>query len=201
MSEVLAAGLIYLSEWDARITPFTDGMCGSGTIAIEAALMAARRAPNLHRKYFPFRQWLDHDPGLYQRIREDLIQDSRSDLPPIRAFDISRKAVDATMENARKAGIGRFIKVENIRFEDTEANTPSGLVILNPPYGERMQEEDVEKLYKTIGDTLKHRYKGWKAGIISSNAPAIKAIRLHSYNTFKLINGKLPADFKLYEIF
>jgi putative N6-adenine-specific DNA methylase len=201
MSEVLAAGLIYLSEWDARITPFTDGMCGSGTIAIEAALMAARRAPNLHRRYFPFRQWLDHDPGLYQRIREDLIQDSRSDLPPIRAFDISRKAVDATMENARKAGIGRYVQVNNKPFEETEANSPSGLILLNPPYGERMQEEDVEKLYKTIGDTLKHHYKGWKAGIISSNAPAMKAIRLHSYNTFKLINGKLPADFKLYEIF
>jgi putative N6-adenine-specific DNA methylase len=201
MSEVLAAGLLFLSDWDARITPLTDGMCGSGTLVIEAALMAARRAPNLHRKYFPFRQWLDHDSGLYQTIRGDLIQGSRSDLPPIRAFDISRRAVDATLENARKAGIGRYIQVDNKPFEETEANTPSGLVLLNPPYGERMQEDDVEKLYKTIGDTLKHRYKGWKAGVISSNIPALKAVRLHSYNTFKLMNGKLPADFKLYDLF
>ena len=201
MSEVLAAGLLYLADWDAAHTPLVDGMCGSGTIAIEAALMATRRAPNMHRKYFPFKQWRDHNSKLYQEVREDLVQYSRSQVPDIRGYDISSQFIRSAAENAQHAGVSQYVRFESSAFADTKAPHPKGLLLLNPPYGERMPVDELNALYKSIGDTLKHQYKGWRAGVISSNADAMKAIRLHSSATFKLLNGKLPGDFKLYDMY
>jgi putative N6-adenine-specific DNA methylase len=201
ISEVLAAGLLHLAEWDAQFTPLVDGMCGSGTIAIEAAMMAARRAPNLHRRYFPFRNWPDYDAAAAAKVHDELIKDSRSKIPEIRAYDISFAAIRSARMNAEEAGVGHLIQFEKIDFQDTEAFSGKGLIMLNPPYGERMETEQLEGLYKGIGDTFKHKYKGWKAGVISSDKALLKAVRLHSSNTVHLLNGKLPCDFKIYELY
>jgi putative N6-adenine-specific DNA methylase len=103
--------------------------------------------------------------------------------------------------NAEEAGVGHLIQFEKIDFQDSEAFSGKGLVMLNPPYGERMETEQLEGLYKGIGDTFKHKYKGWKAGVISSDKALLKAVRLHSSNTVHLLNGKLPCDFKIYELY
>lgn len=201
LNEVLAAGLLYLSGWDAQQTPLVDGMCGSGTMAIEAAMIAARRAPNLHRRYFPFKHWPDFDNKVFQIVFDDLIQYSKSKIPTIKGYDISFSAIRMAKMHAESAGVSQFIQFEKRAFGDTEADSPKGLVILNPPYGERMEIDEINELYKNIGDTLKHKYKGWKAGVISSNKEAMRAIRLHSSHTVHLLNGKLPSDFKLYEMY
>jgi putative N6-adenine-specific DNA methylase len=201
ISEVLAAGLLHLAEWDAQFTPLLDGMCGTGTIAIEAAMMASRRAPNLHRRYFPFRNWKDFKEDIAARVRDELIKDSRSKVPEIRAYDISFSAIRTAKMHAEQAGVAHLIHFEKADFLETEAIGPKGLVLLNPPYGERMEVDQLEMLYKGIGDTFKHRYKGWKAGVISSDKSLLKAVRLHSYHTAHLLNGKLPCDFKLYDLY
>jgi len=201
INEVLAAGLIYLSGWDPQHTPFIDGMCGSGTIAIEAAMLATRRAPNLNRRNFPFRNWADFNEDIYQDIRKQLMQDTRSNPPSIIGYDIQPRAIQTAEMHAKLAGVHKFIKFVKADFLDTKPESNKGVLIMNPPYGERLEIQDLESLYKAIGTTLKHQYPGWRAGIISSNKECHHAVGLNSSNTFHLLNGKLPCDYKIYEMF
>lgn len=201
INEVLACGLIYLSGWDAAFTPFVDGMTGSGTIAIEAAMMAARRAPNLNRRNFSFRNWKDFDDDAFQELKKELTQNTRSHVPEITGIDISPRAIQTAEMHAKLAGVQKYIRFKKQDFLDYKPERPKGLVLLNPPYGERMEIEDIIALYKEIGTSFKHNFPGWKAGIISSDKEALKAIGLNSYDTQHLLNGKLECDFKLYELF
>ncbi|MCO5230565.1 MAG: THUMP domain-containing protein [Chitinophagales bacterium] len=200
INEVLACGLLYLSGWDGT-TPFVDGMTGSGTIAIEAAMMAGRRAPNLNRRNFPFRKWKDDDDELFQSVRKELTQNVRNNVPEIVGIDISPRAIETAEVHAKLAGVSKLVRFKKGDFLDYKPQNNKGVLLLNPPYGERMEVDDLNLLYKEIGTTFKHSFPGWKAGIISSSKEALNSIGLNSYDTRHLLNGKLECDFKLYELF
>ena len=201
INEVLACGLLYLSGWDAEFSPFIDGMTGSGTIAIEAAMMASRMAPNLNRNYFSFKNWQDFDQKLFDDIRTDLMQGVRKNIPPIIGIDISPRAIDIAKTHARLARVQKLVRFVKDDFIDFKPEQKKGVVVLNPPYGERLEVKDVNDLYRYIGTTFKHAYLGWKTGVISNNKEALHQIGLNSQSTYHLMNGKLECDFKLYEIF
>lgn len=201
INEVLACGLIYLSCWNPDLTPFVDGMTGSGTIAIEAAMMATRRAPNLKRRFFAFKNWKNHDENLFQEVRKTLVQRSRSTSPEIVAIDVSPRAIQTAQTHARIAGVDKHVRFIKGDFLDYKPHQPKGVLLMNPPYGERIEIQDLDMLYREIGTNLKHEFPGWTAGIISSDKDALQAIGLNSFQTHHLLNGKLLCDFKLYELF
>ncbi|MCO5249536.1 MAG: THUMP domain-containing protein [Chitinophagales bacterium] len=201
INEVLACGLLYLSEWDAEFTPLIDGMTGSGTIAIEAAMMASRMAPNLNRNYFSFKNWKNFDSKLFDAVRQDLMQKVRKKVPAIIGIDISPRAIEIANTHARLAKVQKYVQLVKVDFIDYQPISKKGLVLMNPPYGERLEVKNVEKLYEFIGSTLKKSFTGWTAGMISNNKEAIQQVGLNSKATYHLMNGKLECDFKLYELF
>lgn len=201
INEVLACGLLYLSGWDPNITPFIDGMTGSGTIAIEAAMMATRRAPNLNRRNFSFKNWKDYNDDKFQELKKDLVQSTRTSIPDILGIDISPRSIQTAEMNAKLAGVNKFVRFRKCDFLDYKPEPRRGVLILNPPYGERLELDDIDALYKEMGSTFKHAFPGWKAGVISSSKSALNAIGLNSGETHHLLNGKLECDFKLYELF
>lgn len=200
LNEVLAAGAIALSGWDKQ-TPFFDGMCGTGTLLTEAAMMATGKAPNLHRRFFPFMRWPSFNKTVFEGIRTALMQLNRDKGPIIRGCDIAPITVRRTRMSLENAEMNGIIQVNVADFFDMEAPAPKGTLIINPPYGERMQEEDIEGFYKKIGDTFKQKFKGWRCGILSSNPEALKRVGLRSQLTFHLMNGKLPCQLKFYDMY
>ncbi len=201
INEVLACGLLYLSGWDSNITPFVDGMTGSGTLAIEATMMATRRAPNLNRKNFAFRNWTDFNDDLFHEVKTDLVQRTKTNIPEIIGIDISPRAIDTAQLHAKLAGVSKFVNFRKGDFLDYKPEKSKGVLLLNPPYGERMIEEDLDLLYKEMGTNFKHSFPGWRVGVISSSKTALNAIGLNSNETYHLLNGKLECDFKLYDMF
>ena len=201
INEVLACGLLALSGWNSDYAPLVDGMTGSGTIAIEAAMMALRHAPNLNRRHFAFKNWMDFDEKTFQDIRQELKQNTRNQIPEIVGVDISPRAIQTALIHAEVAKVKKYIRFIKGDFFDYKPDQSKGTVILNPPYGERLELEDPESLYKEIGSTFKKSFTGWNAGVISNNKEAINALGLNSYETHHLLNGKLECDFKLYRLF
>jgi putative N6-adenine-specific DNA methylase len=199
INQVLAASLIYLSGWDYT-TPFVDPMTGSGTLAIEAAMIARNMPPGMLRKDYCFKNWLDYDRKIYQSILDNIeLNDVK---PAIYASDISNDALSIARNNASKANISSFIRFSNNSF--TEFVPPLdkiGTVIINPPYGERIKLARLEELYQEIGNTLKEKYAGYKAWIISANIDAMKHIGLKSAAKIKLYNGSLDCTYSRFDIF
>ncbi len=198
INQVLAASLIYLSEWDYK-TPFIDPMTGSGTLAIEAAMMARNMPPGMIRKDFCFKNWLDYDRNIYQSILENI---ELNDIKPvIMANDISENILSIAKQNSSKANISSFIRFSSKPFADFVPPVKSGTIIINPPYGERMKNDKIEELYREIGNTLKLKYSGYKAWIISSNSEALKFIGLKPSVKIKVFNGSLECSYSRYDIF
>ena len=219
INEVLAAGLLKIAGWNGQ-TDFYDPMCGSGTFLIEAALIAQNIAPGVFRKGFAFEKWADFDKDLFEQIYNDDSQE-RAFTHHIYGSDASFYAVQQTLKNVREAGMQRFIDVHQIRIQEikdpfnsqlsqldgfsklsTLNSQLSPLVIMNPPYGERLaQDKDVMRLYGDIGSTLKHRFAGATAWIISSNEDALKCIGLKPSRRIHLMNGELDCLFNQYVLF
>ena len=202
INEVLAAGLLKIAGWNGQ-TDFYDPMCGSGTFLIEAALIAQNIAPGVFRKGFAFEKWADFDKDLFEQIYNDDSQE-RAFTHHIYGSDASFYAVQQTLKNVREAGMQRFIDVHQIRIQELKGlSGDSGpLVIMNPPYGERLaQDKDVMRLYGDIGSTLKHRFAGATAWIISSNEDALKCIGLKPSRRIHLMNGELDCLFNQYVLF
>jgi len=201
INEALAAGMILMTGWKGD-TDFYDPMCGSGTLLIEAALIAQNIAPGIFRQEYAFCKWADFDEDLWSDIYND---DSRE-----RAFthhiygsDTSYYAVQAALKNVKSAGMSRFIDVKQIRLQEIkrEEQTPA-LVMMNPPYGERLaQDKDVLRLYGDIGTALKHQFTGSTAWIISSNEEALRCIGLHPSKKLRLLNGELDCLYNCYQLF
>lgn len=203
MNEVLAAGLIMLSGWDA-MSNFVDPMCGSGTLIMEAATFAYNIAPNFLIKHFGFMNWADMDIELWNKIKKEAKKRERDFAFKIYGLDESPKAIKITKENIKNSGLDwkvliKLRKFEKIRTDDIEGN--SGVVIINPPYGERLQEEDIKDLYSKIGDSLKHIFTGYNAWVISSNKEALKHIGLKASRRLTLFNGSLECKFHKFEIY
>lgn len=200
INEVLAAGLVMLSGWDRR-SNFIDPMCGSGTIAIEAALYANNIPPGYFRKEFGFERWKDFDKELWGLIFESAVSKISDHQQKIIASDISKHVSKKAKENVKLAKVEDVVSVETSSFEELEPPAGRGVVIMNPPYGERMDKDDLEVLYKSIGDTLKKKYKGYTAWIISSNMEAFKFIGLRPTRRIVVFNGPLECRFMRFEMY
>ena len=201
INEVLAVGIIMLSDWDQR-TDFMDPMCGSGTFLIEAAMMACKIPVNLNRNVFAFEKWKDWDESLFEKIKKSKLNSVVSPVGKIYGFDKAPSAIEKATNNIKNAGLEDFIQVNRANFFNSQKMGDSPLHLLtNPPYGERL-EGDINTLYKNFGDTLKRSYPNTQAWIISSNFEALKFFGLRPTRKIKLFNGKLETrlcNFPIYE--
>ena len=200
INEVLAAGLIMLSGWDGQ-SDFMDPMCGSGTILIEAAMIACKIPPNLMRKEFAFERWEDWDVELFEKIEDSLLNKTRDFHHKIIGFDKAPSAVAKAQENVKNAELDDFITVKHEDFFKTQKGGDEKLhMVFNPPYGERLNI-DMEELYKSIGDTLKQNYPGTDAWFITSNLEALKHVGLRPSRKIHLFNAKLEARLVKYVMY
>lgn len=201
INEVLAAGLVLMSGYNGSV-PLLDPMCGSGTLLIEAAMIACRIPPGVHRNEFGFEKWLNYDQELFEKIHESQMKKCQNAAHPILGFDKAPSALRKSMDNIKNAGLEEFVKVERANFFRTPSPfEKSGLLLFNPPYGERLNIEVVD-FYKSIGDSLKQNYGGCTAWLISSDfQEGIKSIGLRSSRKVKVFNGKLECRYVKYELF
>ncbi len=207
INEALAAGMLLLAGWKGQ-SDFYDPMCGSGTIPIEAALIARNIAPGVFRQSFAFEKWLDFDAELWSEIYNDDSHE-REFHHKIYGSDASFYAIQQATKNVKSAGVQRDVELKQIRLEEIiapfngkEISNASPLVMLNPPYGERLaSNKDMELLYGKIGTALKHQFAGSTAWIISSNDAAMKCIGLKPSKKLHLLNGELDCQFNRYDLF
>ena len=203
INEALAAGMLLLAGWKGQ-SDFYDPMCGSGTLLIEAALIARNIAPGIYRKGFAFEKWANFDADLFEDIYSD---DSRErDFEhKIYGSDAGFYAMQAATKNVQSANLQRDIEVKQIRVEElrlADRDTEGALVMMNPPYGERLsQDKNVLRLYQDMGTALKHQFSGATAWIISSNEDALKCVGLRPAKKIHLVNGDLECLFNKYELF
>ncbi|TRO63312.1 THUMP domain-containing class I SAM-dependent RNA methyltransferase [Christiangramia sabulilitoris] len=200
INEVLAAGMLLMSGWDGQCD-FLDPMCGSGTIPIEAAMIACNIPPNLNRKEFAFEKWSDWDEDLYEKIEESALKKVRDFHYKIKGYDKAPSAVMKAKENVKNANLSDFIEIQQKSFfESVKENEGYLHMLFNPPYGERL-EIDIEEFYGKIGDTLKQSYPGTHAWFIATNFDAIKSVGLRASRKIKLFNGPLEGRLLKYVLY
>lgn len=202
LKENLAAALVELSGWDGSV-PLLDPMCGTGTIAIEAALKALRIPSGLLRAGFGFQRWLGFDRPLWDRLVEEARQGMLADLPaPVLGSDISHSAIAMANENARRAGVGELIRLGRGPIAELAPPPGPGILIFNPPYGKRLGEEEALKpLYKEIGDVMKRRCKGYTAYLFTGNLELAKSVGLKAARRIVLYNGPIECRLLKYELY
>ena len=212
ISEVLAAGMLLMAGWNGQ-SDLYDPMCGSGTFLIEAALIARNIAPGVFRSAYAFEKWPDFDADLWSDIYNDDSHE-RDFAHKIYGSDASFYAIQQAAKNIKAAGVQKDIELKQIRIEEIKWSNDAingqmvndkmvnALVMLNPPYGERLHSnKEMEDLYSAIGSTLKHQFAGSTAWIISSNAAAMKCIGLKPSKKYHLLNGELDCQFNRYDLF
>jgi putative N6-adenine-specific DNA methylase len=202
INEVLAAGMIMLTGWNGQ-SNFVDPMCGSGTFLMEAATIAYNIAPGLKIGEFGFMRWNDWDETLWKKIVDAARSRERAFEYTIVGFDESAEAIAIAKDNIKNAELGWKILVHAGKLQDLTPETlpDGGLVMINPPYGERFNTGDTEHLYKEIGDALKQNFNGFSAWIISSNKEALKHIGLKTSRKLLLYNGSLECKFHNYQLY
>lgn len=200
INEALAAGLILMSGWKGQ-SDFLDPMCGSGTLLIEAAMIACNVPANLNRKEFAFEKWSDWDPDLYDRIEESALKRVRDCKYKIIGYDQSKTVIEKAKQNVKQAALEEFISLEAKDFFETTKEGDDFLhMVFNPPYGERIPVA-IETFYKQIGDNLKAGYPGTHAWFITSNLEALKHIGLRPSRKIKVFNGSLESRFVKLEMY
>jgi putative N6-adenine-specific DNA methylase len=198
VNEVLAAGMIMLTGWNGG-SDFYDPMCGSGTLLIEAAMIAKNIPAGIYRKSFGFEKWLDFDEALFSEIyNADYERESSA---RIFGSDISIQSCAIARSNIKNAGLSRTIEVATNDFLLTNPPFEGGIIVTNPPYGERLKAQSIVDLYKSVGDVLKQKYAGYTAWIISSSEEGFKSIGLKPSKKIELFNGALPCSFRSFELF
>ncbi len=199
INEVLAAGLLNLAGWDGKGN-FLDPMCGSGTLLVEAAMIALNMPPQLHRKQFGFMNWKNFDLELFNKIKDTRINRIKDFSGKIVGYDISDKALVSAKNNIEAADLSEFIELKNQDFFTSQKELFPLLVVFNPPYDERLSIT-TDHFYKNIGDTLKNNYKNTLAWFITSDLEAYKKIGLRPSRKIKIYNGKLECRFFQYDIY
>ena len=200
INEVLAAGLIKLSGWDA-IAPLIDPMCGSATILIEAAMLARKMPAGYFREAWGFMKWHDFNQTLWDEVKGECDR-LISDQPlQIHGSDRSSRAIESARENLRFTNLFEDISLETISFEESSPPFAQGFIITNPPYDERIVIEDSLAFYKMIGDTMKRKYAGYTAWLISSDLESIKFIGLRPSRKIPIFNGPLECRFLKFDLF
>lgn len=200
INEVLAAGIIMLSNWDCE-SDFLDPMCGSGTILIEAAMYATNYPVNIKRQIFSFMNWKNFDSDLFEMIKKSVLKKVKPFKNKIIGYDKAPSAILKCNQNVLNSGFGKIVEVSENDFFMTKKNNDKYLHILfNPPYGERLKI-DIQSFYKQIGDTLKTNYSNSNAWFITSSIEALKYVGLRPSRKIKMFNGKLESRLVKYEIY
>ncbi len=199
INEVLAAGIIMKTGWRGD-SDFVDPMCGSGTFLIEAALIAANINPGIYRESFAFEKWPDYDADLFEEIYNDDSAEREFGYK-IYGGDISPEAVSIARKNIRNARVDDMVEIVCRPFSEWVENAPEGVLVTNPPYGERLKPENISLLYKTIGSTLKNYFKGWHAWIIGYRDEQFAEIGLKPSVKIPLHNGSLECSLREYVLF
>ena len=203
MNEVLAAGLVKLSGWQKH-QPLIDPMCGSGTILIEAALIAANIPPGYFREHFGFMNWkkfMPFDEELWKTITEGVISRIDSSDIEIIGGELSHNVARKAKENVKLARVEDMVTIRESDMRDFDPPVRKGVVIVNPPYGERMDKDDLTELYKSIGDTFKKKFAGYDCWLITSNKDALKHLGLRTSRRIPVFNGPLECRFVKYEMY
>lgn len=193
LNEALAAAVVQFSGWQPD-TPFIDPMCGSGTLPIEAAWLALQRPPGLTRKRFGFQGWMDYDVRLWTALRDDARQKMLKQLPAaILGFDARNDAMAFAQRNAKAAGIGHLLQFDVRDLRDFRPPSgPPGTLVCNPPYGERLgEEEELRGLYRLIGEVIRERCAGWRVFVFTGNRELAAEIGLDPLQEVQLFNGKI----------
>jgi putative N6-adenine-specific DNA methylase len=201
LRENLAAALVAFSGWQGE-TPFYDPMCGSGTIVIEAALIASNCAPGLLRERFGFQSWPGHDPTVWRKLLTEAKDLRKRELDVrLRGYDRSPGSIEMAKQNAVRAGVNRIVSFTPADISTFEPSAP-GMIIFNPPYGERMGEEaELAGLYRTFGDVLKKRCAGSTAYILCGNSELVRHIGLKATRRIPIWNGPLECRLLKYEMY
>ncbi|HIN39339.1 MAG TPA: hypothetical protein EYM84_03605 [Flavobacteriales bacterium] len=200
LNEVLAAGMLMLAEWDSTI-PLIDPMCGSGTFLMEAAMMAYNMPPGIKKKHYSFMNWKDYDQDLWKKVSEESKSNMITPEVNIQGGDIAMQSIDLSKMASLDFNLRKAIKLERISFNKHLPSSESGMLILNPPYGERITPKDLFDLYESIGNQLKKSYAGFDAWIFSSNKEAMKRIGLRPSRKYTLFNGALECKFQKFSMY
>ncbi len=200
INEVLAAGIVLISGWN-NDTPFVDPMCGSGTIPIEAAMIASGIPPGRFRQFFGFQRWKDYDEDLFDQVKKEA--GSKGVIPGVKIFasDISENSVAQAKANVESASLSDLISVRQSDFRDLKSPENDGVIIMNPPYGQRIRISETDNLYGMIGSTLKHNFPGYKAWLITSDKESLKQVGLKPAFKTTLFNGSLECVLVKYELY
>ncbi|SFN80323.1 putative N6-adenine-specific DNA methylase [Algoriphagus ornithinivorans] len=203
MMEDLAAATIYATEWNTRV-PFINPMCGSGTLAIEAALMATKRYPGLYRSHYAFMSILGYDESAYHaKIKK--LEAKIVEVPEVKiiASDISLQAISFAKENAMTAGVDHMIDFQVCDFAETEIpEKPRGVIMFNPEYGERLGEEtELEQTYRRIGDFMKQKCAGYRGYIFTGNLELAKKVGLKASRRIEFWNGTIDCRLLKYDLY
>lgn len=199
LSEVLAAGLILQTGWTGD-SDFYDPMCGSGTFLIEAAMIACNIAPGLYRESFGFEKWSDFDQTLFSELYDD-DSEEREFKYKIFGSDVSPAATKIAEVNIRSAGLGKHIDLETRSLQRTIPREARGVLVTNPPYGERLKLHDMKNLYSIIGERLKHAFSGFNAWVLGYQEESFFAIGLRPSRKIEVKNGDLDCQFRKYELY
>ena len=193
LNEVLAAGMLLMTGWRGECD-LIDPMCGSGTIPIEAALIARNIAPGVFRKGFAFEKWVDFDSEMFDEIYND-------DSQEIYGYDNNPKANEIATHNIKAAGVSKDVTLKLQPFQQFEQPQEKSIIVMNPPYGERISTNDLLGLYQMIGERLKHAFVGNEAWVLSYREECFDQIELKPSKKVPLFNGALECEFRKYEIF
>ena len=202
MLEALATSTILATKWDGK-SPFINPMCGSGTLAIEAALMAQKRMPGLQRMNYSFMHFIGYQEDVFFQERR-LLKDKteKSNIPPIIATDISAQAIEIAKMNAQTAGVEHLIEFDVCDFAETTVPNEPGIIMFNPEYGERLgTHTKLEITYKRVGDFMKQQCKGYRGYVFTGNPDLAKKIGLKASRRFEFFNGKLDCRLLQYELY
>jgi putative N6-adenine-specific DNA methylase len=194
LNEALAAGLVLMTGWRGE-SPFIDPLCGSGTLAIEAAWIALRRPPGLTRRHFGFMGWMNFDVTLWTLLRDEARRQVIARLPhPVLGYDRRRDVIRSAQGNARAAGIGNLVCFDVRDLADFRPpDGPPGVLLCNPPYGERLgDEKELKGLYQEMGKVFREACRGWKVFVFTGNAFLARRIDLKPIRQIHLYNGKIP---------
>ncbi|WP_437919506.1 THUMP domain-containing class I SAM-dependent RNA methyltransferase [Sphingobacterium sp. LRF_L2] len=202
MLEALATSTILATGWDGK-SPFVNPMCGSGTLAIEAALIAQKRMPGLQRMNYSFMHFIGYQEDVFFAERKRLKEvTEKTNLPKIIASDIADEAIEIAKLNARTAGVEHLIEFEVCDFAETTVPEDHGVIMFNPEYGERLgTHSKLEVTYKRMGDFLKQNCKGYRGYIFTGNPDLAKKIGLRASRRFEFFNGKLDCRLLQYELY
>ncbi len=200
LNEILAAGIVLLSGWNGS-APLLDPMCGSGTIPIEAGLIACKIPPGKFRKNYGFTRWKNYDSELFGRIRRDSEAAVVKPDTVIRAGDVSSKAIALCRSNIENAGFAGLIQTEVADFINTKSAFSGGFIFINPPYGKRIAVPDSDNIYGMIGSVLKNNFYGNKAWIIAPDRESLGKIGLRPEKKYKLFNGAIECILAAYDLY